>query len=87
MVFLTLFACLAGIVLGLTAMGLLSLIKINTDSVLSILLLNRSLHFVPKVSSILSNLIVIILIAAATAYFPSRRAARMKAADALRHYE
>lgn len=86
-VFLTLFACLAGIVLGLTAMGLLSLIKINTDSVLSILLLNRSLHFVPKASSILSNLIVIILIAAATAYFPSRRAARMKAADALRHYE
>ena len=31
--------------------------------------------------------LLLLVIAAVTAFVPSRRAARMKAADALRHYE
>ncbi len=72
----------------LYVMGLLSLIKFNVvDNPMGILLLNQHLHFLPTVSGIIFNIVFIILIAAATAYFPAKRAAKMSAADALRHYE
>lgn len=85
--FLTLFACITGIIVGLLAVGGLTLIRIDTSSILGILLLDKHLHLVPSLNSILSNLILILIIAAFTAYFPSKKAAKMKAADALRHYE
>lgn len=85
--FLTLFASVTGMVFGLLIQGGLGLLTINTDSILGILLLDKHLHFVPSLVSILSNMILILIIAAFTAYFPSKRAAKMKAADALRHYE
>ncbi|OPY26742.1 MAG: FtsX-like permease family protein [Methanocella sp. PtaU1.Bin125] len=85
--FLTLFASVVGIIFGLIVTGLLMLIRIDTTSILSILLLDKHLHLVPSAMSIISNLVLILLIAAITAYFPSKKAAKMKAADALRHYE
>ncbi|MBN2402033.1 MAG: FtsX-like permease family protein [Spirochaetes bacterium] len=85
---LTFFASICGVVLAFIVMELLSLIKFNVvDNPMGILLLNQRLHFLPTISGIIFNILFIILIAAATAYFPSRRAAAMSAADALRHYE
>jgi ABC-type antimicrobial peptide transport system permease subunit len=46
-------------------------------------------HLVFKMNpvSLFSNFLLIMLIAAATAYFPARSAARLSAVEALRHYE
>jgi ABC-type lipoprotein release transport system permease subunit len=85
---LTFFASICGTILSFIVMGLLSLIKFNVvDNPMGILLLNQHLHFLPTVSGIIFNIVFILLIAAATAYFPAKRAAKMSAADALRHYE
>jgi ABC-type lipoprotein release transport system permease subunit len=85
---LTFFASIGGLILAFIVMGLLSLIKFNVvDNPMGILLLNQHLHFLPTVSGIIFNIVFIILIAAATAYFPAKRAAKMSAAEALRHYE
>ncbi len=85
---LTFIAAVSGIILSFIIMGLLSLIKFNVvDNPMGILLLNQHLHFLPTVTGIIFNIVLIIIIAALTAYFPARRAAAMSAADALRHYE
>lgn len=85
---LTFFAAVCGAILSFIVMGLLSLIKFNVvDNPMGILLLNQHLHFLPTVSGIIFTILFIIMIAAATAYFPAKRAAAMSAADALRHYE
>ncbi len=84
---LTLLASIAGIITGFIIMGLFSFWKIETDSIFSIFLINKHLNFVPKFTSILSYLIVILLIGVMTAFFPARKAAKMSSAEALRHYE
>ncbi|OHD70977.1 MAG: hypothetical protein A2W19_07590 [Spirochaetes bacterium RBG_16_49_21] len=86
-VLLTAIACVAGIILSFIVMWVLGLFTINTDSVLSILLVNRRLHFLPTAASIAGNYILIILMAAATAYFPARRASNLSAVTALGHFE
>jgi ABC-type antimicrobial peptide transport system permease subunit len=45
------------------------------------------LNFVTSSLAIVGNFILIQFIAVATAYFPAKKAAKMSAADALRHYE
>jgi ABC-type antimicrobial peptide transport system permease subunit len=85
---LTFIAAIFGAVLSFIAMWLLSLITFNVnDNPMGMLLLNRHLHFLPTFGGVLFNVILIILIAAVTAFFPARRAAKMSAAEALRHYE
>lgn len=85
--FLGLFASIAGIIMSFVMMGLLSLITIQNSGPLSIMLVDNHLYFKPSFGSILGNLILILVITVFTAYFPSKRAARLSAADALRHYE
>ncbi len=86
--FLTLFASISGTVLGFILMGILSLFTIDIgDNPLGMLLVNGRLHFVPTLGSIAGNILFILLIALITAYFPARRAAKMSASRALRHYE
>jgi ABC-type lipoprotein release transport system permease subunit len=84
---LTAGACLAGIVMAFILMGLLGRITINTESVFSILLVDRRLYFLPAVSTIAGNLLLILALAAVTAYFPARRASNLSAVEALRHFE
>ncbi|TAL31612.1 MAG: FtsX-like permease family protein [Spirochaetes bacterium] len=86
-VFLSAIASAAGIVLGFVFMGIMGLFTIETESVLSILLVERHLYFLPTVLSITGNFLLILAITALTAYFPAKRAARLSAADALRHFE
>ncbi len=86
-VLLAAFACLGGIVMAFILMGIMSLFTINTTSIFSILLVERHLHFLPSLTSILGNFLLILGITAITAYFPARKAAKLSAAAALRHYE
>ncbi|HRP68229.1 MAG TPA: FtsX-like permease family protein [Turneriella sp.] len=84
---LTLIASVVGLTLALLAMLSLSWITIDTQSALGILLDKKHLYFVPHALDILRNIFVILVIAAVTAYFPSRRAAQLDPAAALRSYE
>ncbi len=84
---LALFSAFAGLILALIAMLALSSFTIDTQSVLGIFLAKKKLYFVPFVSDIVRNIIMILVISTVTAYFPSRRAAKLDAAEALRHYE
>ncbi|MCU0822942.1 MAG: FtsX-like permease family protein [Spirochaetes bacterium] len=84
---LSAFSCGAGIILAFILMWIFGSITINSESVLSILLVEKHLYFMPDPVSIAGNFLLILLITAVTAYFPSRRAANLSSADALRHYE
>jgi len=85
---LTLFASIVGTILAFVVMHLLGLITFqNDESFFMIFLVNKHLHFVPTVVDIVINLVIISLITIMTAFFPALRAARMSAAEALRHYE
>jgi putative ABC transport system permease protein len=86
-VFLAAIASATGIALGFVFMWIMGLFTIETESVLSILLVERHLYFLPTVLSIAGNFLLILAITALTAYFPAKRAARLSAADALRHFE
>jgi ABC-type lipoprotein release transport system permease subunit len=84
---LTFGAIVAGTIVGFGLMNLLRLVKFYSDSPLTILLVNKHLHFVATFGSVIGNALLILLMSGLTAWFPSRNAARMLVADALRHYE
>ncbi|HPV42973.1 MAG TPA: FtsX-like permease family protein [Spirochaetota bacterium] len=86
-VLLTAFACAAGIIMAFIMMWILGLFTINTESVLSILLVDRHLYFYPTALSIMRSFLVIIIMAGLTAYFPARRASNLSAVKALGHFE
>lgn len=86
--FLTFFASIAGVILAFIAMGILSLFTFQVvDNPMGILLVKQHLHFVPTAGGVIGNILLIMLIAVVTAFFPARRAANMSAAAALRHFE
>jgi len=85
--FLTLFSSVAGVILGFVSMRLLSLIPFSLqDNPLGMLLVNSRLYFLPTFTGIAGSVLLIILIAVLTAWFPARRAANLSPAQALRHY-
>jgi putative ABC transport system permease protein len=87
-VLLTIFASLTGTILAFGVMKLLALyIFQSTESFFTIFLVNRHLHFVARPGDVIINLIMILLLALVTAYFPARKAAKLSVAAALRHYE
>jgi ABC-type lipoprotein release transport system permease subunit len=86
--FLGLFSALVGTALAFLAMFGLSQITFKSeDNPLTMLLVNGHLNFLPSIASTVSFIVLIVLIAIVTAYFPARRAANLSASDALRHYE
>jgi ABC-type lipoprotein release transport system permease subunit len=86
--FLALFASFAGTVAAFLAMWLLSLFTIDPgDNPFGMLLVNNHLFFAPTVAATIAVNVFILVIAALTAYFPSRRASNLSAANAMRHYE
>jgi ABC-type lipoprotein release transport system permease subunit len=87
-VFLAVLAAALGILLGFGVIRALSSLSIELrDNPFSMFFVNKHLHFVPTAAAIVSNFVVIVVIAFLIAFFTARRAARMRAADALRHYE
>jgi ABC-type lipoprotein release transport system permease subunit len=85
---LTFFASLAGTLAAFLVMALLSAIPLPvSQNPLSILLVDRRLYFAPTVFSVISCNVLLLVITAITAWLPSRKAAEIPAAEALRHYE
>jgi len=85
---LSFLASIAGTAFAFILMGLLSLITFNvTDNPLGILLVSKHLYFLPSFWNVIFNITLILVITIITAYFPSRRAANLSSAEALRHYE
>jgi ABC-type lipoprotein release transport system permease subunit len=86
--FLSLFSAIAGTIVALITMVILSQFKIDaSENALSMLLVNDRLYFVPTALHVIFYILLIICIAVATAYFPARKAANLSAAEALRHFE
>jgi ABC-type lipoprotein release transport system permease subunit len=86
--FLTFFASLAGLFFAFVIMWGISKIPVNMqDNPLGMLLVDGHIYFLPTVSGIAGNVVLILIIALFTAFFPARRAANLKAAEAFRHHE
>ena len=86
--FLSLFSSIAGVIAAFGAMHLLSLITFTmSDNPFGMLLVNGHLYFLPTFSGIAGNVLLILIIAVVTAYFPARRAANLSPAKALGHFE
>jgi ABC-type lipoprotein release transport system permease subunit len=85
--FLSLGACALGVGLAVLGMSLIGRIPFGSDgNPLTMLLVQGHVHFKPSWAGAAAYLALILAIALATAWFPARRAARMAAADALRHF-
>ncbi len=85
--FLAWFACCAGLALAFVGMALLHLIPFHMEgNPLGMLLVDGHLYFKSNPWGIIAYLALILAIAVGTAWFPSRRAADLPAAEALRHY-
>ncbi len=84
---LTFFSCLVGVIVGVILMYGLGAIELSVDNALSMILKDGHLNFKINPLGVATNFILILFIAALTAYFPARKAANMSAVDALRHYE
>jgi ABC-type antimicrobial peptide transport system permease subunit len=85
---LAFFSALAGTAIAFAAMWGLSAITFKTeDNPLSMLLVSGHLFFAPTLIAVLGFILLIMAIAVLTAWFPARRAAKLSAAAALRHYE
>ena len=85
---LAIFASAAGMVLAFLVMKLVGLMTFHAEeSFLTIFLVEQHLYFLPTITGIVQNLLIIVGITLFTAYFPARRAAKMSVAGALRHFE
>jgi len=85
---LGLISAVVGTILAFCAMFGLSQITIKADdNPMSMLLVDGHLFFAPTVPATIGFIVLIVAIATLTAYFPAKRAARLSAAEALRHFE
>ncbi|MCP4050392.1 MAG: FtsX-like permease family protein [bacterium] len=82
---LTVLSWLAGLIISLIVMKLLTLIHFSYDNPLNMLMVDRRLYFVPTLWSVFRNLIIVFAFSMATAFFPSSKAASLKPSEALRH--
>lgn len=85
--FLAFFASVAGVILSLIIMQLTSLIPIHMEGFMSIFFYDDRIHYLTKWPFIVLYMVAILIITAFTSYLPSSKAAKMKVADALRHFE
>jgi ABC-type lipoprotein release transport system permease subunit len=87
-VFLAILSCVVGILLAWGVVSLLQLLTFDLkDNPFGMFFVQKHLYFAPKVTAIIANFITIVLVAFLIAFFTARRAAKMRVADALRHYE
>ena len=70
---LTAIACLSGLLLAFLMMWILSRLHHKHHSVLSILLVDRRLYFLPTLSTIARDFVLILIMAAVTAYFSCQK--------------
>lgn len=84
---LTAISCVAGIILGFVVMQILGAIRFDVSNALSMILKDKHIFFKMDPVAIFANFLLIMAISGVTAYFPARRAAKLSAVAALRHYE
>ena len=85
---LALLASIAGTVVAFCAMAGISLFTFKSDgNPMAMLLVEGHIHFAPTPGAVIGFIVLIVGIALVTAYFPARRAAALRSADALRHFE
>ena len=82
--FLALGGAVAGIILALFSMNILSLIDFGMDSPAFLIMRNGHLSFFLPPLRALANIAIISLLTLLAAYFPAKAAARMEPATALR---
>jgi putative ABC transport system permease protein len=82
--FLALGGAVAGILVALLAMGLLSIKNFGMDSPAFLIMKNGHLSFFLPPLRAIGNIIIIALLTLFAAYFPARTAAKMEPAEALR---
>lgn len=86
--FLALFSSFAGVVAAFIAMWGISQIAFNTqDNPFGMLLIKGHISFVPTFPAITGYVVLIVFITLVTAWVPARRASKLSAANAMRHYE
>lgn len=85
---LALISALSGTALAFVTMFGLSQLTFKTDAnPLGMLLVDGHIFFAPTVLAVCFFIMLIVGIAVVTAYFPARHAAKLSAAEALRHFE
>ncbi|MBN1576845.1 MAG: FtsX-like permease family protein [Chitinispirillaceae bacterium] len=85
---LALISAVVGTIVAFAAMWGLSRLTFKAgENPLGMLLVDGHLFFAPTAGAIVFFVVLIVGIAVVTAYFPARRAAKLSAADALRHFE
>ena len=85
--FLSSAACVVGVGLAFLGMALLSRITFDLEgNPLGMLFVKGHLHFLPTFAGTALYVVLILLIAAVTAWFPARRAAKLSPSEALRHF-
>ncbi|MFC1617401.1 FtsX-like permease family protein [Candidatus Margulisiibacteriota bacterium] len=87
MLFLAIASWVAGIIIAVIIMKLLALIQFSADNPMNMLMVDRRLYFVTTIGNIIRNFVIVFGFVILTTYFPARKAAQMKPADALRHFE
>lgn len=85
--YLALFASVGGTVVAFIIMFIASRFTIVTDNIFSMFLYERHLYFLTTPAMVVSYIIAITAITAFVTFWPARRAAKLSASDALRHYE
>ena len=81
-------ASIAGVLIGFTGIGLLSLIRLEpANDTMSVFISNNHLHFMVNFIGVFVYILVLQAVAFFAAYFPARKASRLPASVALRHYE
>jgi ABC-type lipoprotein release transport system permease subunit len=85
--FLSVAACAVGVALAFAGMAVLGRLTFDLeDNPMGMLLVNGHPHFLPTLGGTALYVALILAIAAVTAWFPARRAARLSPSDALRHF-
>ncbi|MGC8765124.1 MAG: ABC transporter permease [Brevinematia bacterium] len=84
---LILISGLIGIIFGVIIVKIIGLIKFSNTGIFEMFLVKRKLNLVIDWGWNIFSLAFVIIIGIITAYFPSKRAAKLHPATALRHYE
>ncbi|MBT6119938.1 FtsX-like permease family protein [bacterium] len=84
MLILATVSSLIGIVISFGVMKGLSLLKFTTDNALNMILVDNSIYFLPTLSHIIKNLLLVLGFTLITVYFPCRNAAKLSPSEALR---
>ncbi|MBT5953586.1 FtsX-like permease family protein [bacterium] len=73
-----------GILISFGIMKGISLFEFNTDNALSMILVDNGIYFLPTLSHIIKNLLLVLGFTLITVYFPCRNAAKLSPSEALR---